>query len=262
MPSQNLWRKVNIRKNCFSRLLTVILDFLWPRKCECCGNTVDRDGRHICCECIEKIEFVAATGCCRICSRAIENEEHEFLCDDCRRMRPKFERAASAVHFEDEARHLIHRFKYRRALYLRDDLVDWMEGAARVRLPLHSIDFVVPMPIAWHHRLRRGYNPSAELGAAIARRLDRKLLPDVLARKLFTRRQAGLSESERRKNVKGTFKFNNRKSGFVRGRTLLLIDDVMTTGATLSAAAEALKRGGASSVFCLTIARSALGTAR
>lgn len=262
MPLQSSWQTVNILKNYFSRVWQAILDLLWPRTCELCGHNVDRDGRYICCECIERIEFTAVSGCCRICGRSIEGLEHEFLCDDCIQIRPKFERAASAVHFDDEARHLIHRFKYRRALYLTKDLADWMEGVARSRLPLYSIDFIIPMPIVWYHRIKRGYNPSMELAATIAKRIDRKLLPNALSRKLFTRRQAGLSESERRKNAKGTFRYNKRKMSLMRGRTLLLIDDVMTTGATLSAAAETLKSAGAAHVFCLTIARSALGSAR
>ena len=110
------------------------------------------------------------------------------------------------------------------------------------------------MPLTVFHRVDRGYNQSAYFAEALAKRLDRACRGDVLKRKGHPGRQSELDESARRANVKDTFAV--AKPELVRGRTLLVIDDVMTTGATLSECARELKAAGASRVWCLTLARS------
>lgn len=231
-----------------------LLDFIWPRVCEACGCPVDRPGRHFCTDCLNRLPFSPTDGCCRLCGRAAEKLTGEYLCTDCRDFKPSFDRAASALSFDGDAREAMNAFKFRNHLWLRDDLVDWMEAMLRARFKVGEIDVVVPMPTTLWHRLDRGYNQCDYLGRALARRLGRPYAPHALKRKGSPKRQGGLSEEERRKNVIGTFAV--RQSAAVAARTVLVVDDIMTTGSTLSACAAELKRAGAARVWCITLARS------
>ena len=237
------------------KVIESILDFVWPRRCEICGKTADRPGRHVCADCLNRLPFVPTDGCCRRCGRAAEKLDGEFLCEDCRVHRPSFDRTASALSFEGEARELVNGFKFdRRKLWLRTDFADWLEAVARVRFNVDEVDVVVPMPSTWLHRLDRGYNQCDYLASVLAKRLDKPYVRQALRRVGMPKKQGVLSEEERRTNVLGTFSV--RRPETVCGKTVLVVDDIMTTGSTLSACAAELKRAGAVRVWCVTLARS------
>lgn len=231
-------------------------DLIFPRRCEVCGKAADRDGRHLCSACLERLPFLPQSGCCRLCGRATPGVDGEYLCEDCRRpsTAPHFDRAASAVSFDGIPRQMILDYKFNRAFHLVQDFTDWLEAALNVRFPVLEIDVVLPMPITVFHRWNRGYNQTAYLAKELARRIDRRYDPRQLKRVGNPQRQGGLDEDERRENVRGTFAAPHPE--LVRGRTILLIDDVMTTGATFSEAAATLKASGAARVWCLSLARS------
>ena len=231
-----------------------ILDFVWPRTCEVCGRPVDRPGRHFCSECLNRLPFTPTDGCCRRCGRAAEKLDGEFLCEDCRTYKPSFDRAASALSFEGDARAAMNAFKFENHLWLRDDLVDWIEGVVRARFKVEEIDLILPMPSTLLHRLDRGYNQCAYLAKSLARRLGKPYETSVLRRKGNPKKQGRLAEEERRTNVIGTFAV--RKPAVIRDKTVMVVDDIMTTGSTLSECAAELKRSGASRVWCATLARS------
>ena len=162
--------------------------------------------------------------------------------------------AASAVRFECETREIINDYKFKNSIWLRDDFVDWIEAAARSRFDVSAIDAVVAIPTTLDHRIKRGYNQSALLAESLAKRLDRRFLGRAVARTGHPKRQSSLTEEERIENVKGTFAV--REPSLVRGRTVLLVDDIMTTGSTLSECAKTLKAAGAWRVWSVTLARS------
>ena len=193
-------------------------------------------------------------GCCRRCGRAAEKLSGEFLCEDCKVHKPAFDRAASAVAFDAEARTMVNDFKFNNHYWLRNDFADWLEATVRTRFKVGEIDVVVPMPATVWHRLDRGFNPCDYLGRALARRLGKPYSGRALRRVNSPKRQGGLSEDERRTNVVGTF--HVRRPADVAGRTVLVVDDIMTTGSTLSECAAELKRAGAARVWCVTLARS------
>ena len=232
----------------------MLLDAIWPRTCEFCGRPVDRPARYVCSDCLNRLPFTPTDGCCRRCGRAAEKLDGEFLCDDCRRYRPSFDRAASALAFDGDAREAMNAFKFRNSLWLRNDLVDWTEAVARVRFKVEEIDVVLPMPSTFLHRFTRGYNQCAYLAKALAKRLGKPYRGFALRRKGSPERQGGLPEEARRTNVIGTFAI--RTPAAVRGKTVLVVDDIMTTGSTLSECAAELKSAGASRVWCVTLARS------
>ena len=235
-------------------MLAEILDVIWPRTCEACRRPVDRPGRHFCSDCLNRLPFTPTDGCCRRCGRAAEKLDGEFLCEDCRTYRPSFDRAASALSFEGDAREAMNAFKFRNYLWLRDDLVDWMEAVARARFKVGEIDGIVAMPSTFLHRVDRGFNQCAYLARALAKRLGKPYVPFALRRKGRPKRQGGLSEEERRTNVIGTFGVLRPRA--ISGKTVMVVDDIMTTGSTLSECAAELKRTGAVRVWCVTVARS------
>ena len=170
------------------------------------------------------------------------------------RPKPSYDRAASALQFDGDAREAVNAFKFRNHLWLRDDLTDWLEAVVRARFKVGEVELVVPMPSTAWHRIDRGYNQCAYLAKRLAKRLEKTYAGSVLRRKGNPRRQGGLNEEARRENVVGTFEV--RTPSAVAGKTVLVVDDIMTTGSTLSECAAELKRTGAARVWCATVARS------
>lgn len=228
-----------------------LLDFIWPRACEICMRPVDRPGRYLCSDCLNRLSLTPTRGLCQKCGRDAAGFEGEYLCQECRERRPAFDRTGSALFFEGEARSLVNHFKFREALHLKTDFVDLLEAMAMVRFNLKEIDVVSSVPLALTRRIVRGYDQCEMLGVALAKRL-KKTYRKLLKRVGSPVRQSSLSEEDRRKNVIGTFALR----GPFSARTVLLVDDIMTTGSTLSECAKVLKSAGAKTVYCLTLARS------
>ena len=168
----------------------------------------------------------------------------------CRRGLRGFDAAYSFGFYEDELRDLIHLFKYGRIQTLAKPLGRLLASA----LPREQgFDAIVPMPLHWRKRWRRGFNQSALLSREIGRRTHVPVT-NALRRVKDTAAQAGLTNAKRRLNVSGAFRARNTTA--LRGKRVLLIDDVMTTGATAASCARALKMAGAAEVTLLTLARA------
>jgi ComF family protein len=195
---------------------------------------------------------MAAEYFCVTCRTPFQNHfplDESGRCHLCRAGTRGFDAAYCFGSYEGTLRELIHLFKYGRMKPLSRTLAANLLSA----LPRDQrFDVVVPMPLHWRRRWHRGFN-QAEL---LARRTARSCgIPatNAVRRIRSTATQAGLSNAKRRENVAGAFRLRNRRG--IQGRRVLLIDDVMTTGATASACALALKRGGAASVTLLALAR-------
>ena len=168
----------------------------------------------------------------------------------CRRGLRGFDAAYSFGFYEDELRELIHLFKYGRIETLAKPLGKLLASA----LPREqSFDVIVPMPLHWRKRWQRGFNQSALLAREIGRRTNFPV-SGLLRRVKNTAAQAGLTNARRRLNVSGAFQAKRRAA--LTGQRVLLIDDVMTTGATAASCARALKKAGAAQVTLLTLARA------
>ena len=171
-------------------------------------------------------------------------------CRLCRAGVRGYDAAYSFGEYTGALRRLIHLLKYQRIATLARPLAGWLSGA----LPLQErIDVIVPVPMHWLRLYSRGFNQAALLSAELARRTGLDHAPDALRRIQCATPQARLTGAARRRNV--TKAFTVRQPGQVAGKRILLIDDVLTTGATLAACARELKRAGASRVVVLTLAR-------
>lgn len=240
----------------FRGILGAAMDLVWPRRCavEGCGRKVDRPGRYICSSCFAALPYHDRRGC-RICGAVPEADEpNDFVCADCLESPPPFEFSRSAIRHEFAGRQLVLDLKFRRWTWLREDLVDLLEGAARAKLDVSAVDVVVPVPLHRWRRFTRRFNQAALLAEGLAARIGRLCLPDALRRVRDTGHQSRLGAKARRDNVKGAFEACRPEC--LRGRTVLLIDDVSTTGSTLFECAAVLKKAGAARVWCLTVSRS------
>ena len=213
----------------------------WPGlMCEACASTLPRSGPPVCGRC--GLELPGAFDAVQVCAR-------------CHSHPPAFEAARAPWRYEGGVRTAIQQWKYHRRWRLGERLAGEMAQTARRSLPVEDIEAVVPVPLHWLKRRVRGWNPSATLAEAVARSLEKPSWPSTVRRRRWTRSQTGLSGRARARNVQGAFVAAER---WVRGRSLLLVDDVLTSGATAEACATALKEAGADRVFVLTAARTPL----
>lgn len=173
----------------------------------------------------------------------------DHLCLACRQKAPLFDQAISVGYFEGPLREAIHQFKYRPCRSLGRPLGEWM--AANVRV-VTDIDIVMPVPLHTTRLKERGFNQAHLLGHWMGETHHVPYCCDNLYRTRPTRPQVGLTGEERVRNVAGAFAL--RQPGDVAGRSVVLIDDVFTTGATMNECASVLKQAGAAQVTALTLA--------
>ena len=177
----------------------------------------------------------------------------ETLCAACLARPPHWRRARAALVYDEASRRPILELKHAGR---RDGLKvmgNWMTEAGRDLIA--GAELIVPVPLHYRRLVKRGYNQAGWLAAAISRQSGVAMHPAILRRTRPTRTQGGLNTRERRRNVAGAFAVPPRMGGRVDGRHVLLVDDVLTTGATLNGCARALKRAGAASVDVLVLAR-------
>lgn len=241
----------------WSQLAEPVVDWLYPRVCPVatCGALSDRPGRYLCWNCYSKVDLVhAEDGLCEQCGfRVTGKVNHRFICSACRAMRPSFDRARAASSFSGPLREVIHQFKYQRAVWLKHDLVDFLQGCLQTYFAVEEIDVVVPVPLHPVRVRERSYNQSALLATELARRIDRRCDLHALIRTRQTETQTHLNAVSRHHNMRGAFQVVVPE--WVTRRCVLLVDDVMTTGATVSACAQVLKKAGARTVWVVTVAR-------
>lgn len=176
--------------------------------------------------------------------------DEQGRCALCRRGVRGFDAAYSFGFYEAELRELIHLYKYGRIRTLASPLGKLL---ARSLPRDQAFDVIIPMPLHWRKRWQRGFNQSELLAREISRRTNTPIV-NALRRIRNTPAQAGLTSAKRRQNVSGAFQAKKRAA--IDGRRVLLIDDVMTTGATAASCARALQRAGARQVTLLTLARA------
>lgn len=234
-------------------LLARALDFLFPPQCVSCNILVPVHGT-LCLTCWQGIHFIADP-MCECCGLPFEYAyEGQGLCGDCLRERPPFARARAAFCYDEHSKRLILSLKYHDQLHLAPTYGLWLCKAGSGLIT--GSDLIVPVPLHWRRFIGRRYNQSAVLAQAIGKHSGLPMLPDALRRIRPTAPQTGLSREQRKSNVRGAFEAHPKHRERLRGKTVLLIDDVMTTGATLDYCAHALLKGGAVTVNVLTLART------
>lgn len=235
------------------RRIARFFNLVFPEDCQLCGEPLeDFDRIPVCGACLEKPQPLVAEYSCSICRTPFLNPrpiEPDGVCALCRTGAMSFQQAFCYGAYDGELARLIHLFKYAGIRTLAAPLGELL---ARALPPAQSFDAIVPMPLHWWKRLTRSFNQCDLLAREVSRRCG---IPwtRALRRVKRTKVQAGLTSAARRANVRGAFRVS--RADAVAGKRVLLIDDVLTTGATAAAASAALRRAGAAHVAVLALAR-------
>jgi ComF family protein len=234
-------------------VIPTVLDLVFPRECAGCGAPAGRDARHFCWDCLAQLEFITDRFC-SLCGDPVDGMvENEFTCAACHDRKPHFDRARSVARYRGHLRDALQTFKYNHATHLSVDFVPLLAGCVKANWDERAFDAVTFVPLYPRRERERTYNQAALLAGGLARALDVPLLGGCLRRMRPTATQTNLSAPQRRKNIHGAFVAEKKR--WIEGRSLLLVDDIMTTGATVDECAKILKKGGAAKVYVVTVAR-------
>jgi ComF family protein len=234
-------------------LFEAAASLLYPPVCALCGGNT-RAGEYICELCESKATRIVAPFC-QQCSEPFQGAiSSAFTCANCAHRTVYFEAAVAAYRGRGLVRQIIHDFKYGRQVHLRHLVARWLcEALDDERLRGRQFDLIVPVPLHPTRKRERGFNQAALVAELLSARTS---IPckALLERIRYTTTQTALDRAERMENLHNAFRL--RKNTDVRGLQVLLIDDILTTGSTLSECARVLKRGGATSVHAATAARA------
>ena len=228
----------------------LFLDMLYPRRCPVCHDIAVPGGSRICNVCREKLKPITGPRCFR-CSKPLKREEQEY-CKDCRKTR-LFDKGIGIFPYGSVLQESLFKLKYGKrqeygsfygqiaAVYSREIIRNW------------GVEIIIPIPLHRKRMEKRGYNQAELIAEALGKTLCIPVDSRLMKRKVNTRPQKELDYRERKQNMKNAFFLKGEN----RYRRILLVDDIYTTGSTIEAAAELLKRNGAENVFFLTIAMGA-----
>ncbi len=235
----------------FAHIPRLALDIALPTLCVSCREPVDGEG--VCAQCWAKLSFIEPPYCPRLGIPFVYDPGPDLLSMEAIANPPAYQRARAAVRYDDVARTLVHALKYQDRTDLAPAMGRWMARAGQELLD--GADVLVPVPLHWRRGWSRRYNQSGALARVISRQTGVKLASEALRRVRATEQQIGLSRSQRASNVQGAFKVAPERSMDIAGRRVVLIDDVLTSGATTDACARALLRARAAQVDVLVFAR-------
>jgi len=231
-----------------------LLGLIFPNVCQLCEKEPATKAQgYVGAACREDVKFIQAPLCDR-CGLPFPGDiTQHFECGNCKELDLSFKWSRASVAAEGSVLEVIHRFKYNRELWFEPYLAElWLRGA-RGTLAIESFDALVPVPLHPHKQREREFNQAERLVRAVAKEVKLPVRADLVERVIPTRTQTRLDRKERAKNVKKAFAM--RKGLDIKGQRILLVDDVLTTGATTSACAQALLDGGAEAVCVWTVAR-------
>lgn len=237
-----------------------LLDLICPPRCTLCGEFLERDEATlkngfacICDGCFDNFTEVPASFC-RRCGRPYTLEyPADHICGDCLKKEPVFDRAASAGLYDGLLRKAIHELKYNGRTELAAPLAHFMKNKLEPPFYPPDVDLILPVPLHVRRLRGRGFNQSLLLAKELYRNWSEKIEWNVLLRPVWTEPQMAMTKEQRRKNVRDAFKAAGGAD--LAYKSVLLLDDVFTTGATMEACCRVIKKAGASQVFILTLAR-------
>ncbi len=222
-----------------------VLDCLFPPRCAGCQEW----GVRFCPRCLNNLKFIPDPLCTR-CGDVLTSNRRSF-CKRCSEISPQFNQVRSCVFYQGDIRNAIRKLKYLGDLGLGECLADLLLELANQQT--WNIDLVTCVPLDNQRKKDRGYNQAEYLGRPLAHKMGKPFFSNAISRIKYTQPQVGLSIADRIQNVDHAF---SSEEFIVSGKSILIIDDVITTGATLNSCAAALLKGNAKNVYGITLARA------
>ena len=235
----------------FLRIGRAVVDGVLPPRCLACGEVVDEPDA-LCGRCWAGITFFAPPWCVGCGLPFPHPMGDDALCGACARERRSWDRARAVLRYDKNSRRLVLGLKHGDRTHLAGAFGRWMHRAGKEVLA--GADLLVPVPLHWTRLFQRRYNQAALLAQAVRAAGGPEVAADWLVRRRRTPTQGHLGPAARDRNVRGAFAMRARRS--VAGKRVVIVDDVLTTGATVAECARVLKRAGATSVGVLTLARA------
>lgn len=239
-------------------ILHHLLDIIYPPRCHICQGVIEKDredNNRICPDCLSSFTTISSPFC-TICGKpfaSLSGENHP--CENCLRQPPAYDILAAPYLYEGYLLQAIHQLKYSGKTHLAGSLGALLASFAKGWLEGEKDLMIMPIPLHAKRLRERGFNQSLLLARAMAADLDLEIDFLSLRRKRFTKPQINLKFHERHKNVKNAFEISGR--GIIKGKSVILLDDVATTGNTMNECARTLKRAGCEKVYGLVLARTA-----
>ncbi len=232
-------------------MLNKLFDLIYPKgiKCIFCGDDINNDEPICICDNCKKTLPKVKGKLCSKCGQMIETGD---VCLDCKSEYKVFERAFSPLIYTGVVRERLFAFKYSNAKYLAEPFGSFMYNKLIEEKIL--FDFIIPVPLSDNRKKARGYNQAELLAKVIADKTNKPLLTDYLVRIKDTPFQAKSSKEQRKDSIQGAFAMHKRKG--IKDKTILLIDDIYTTGATSNECSKKILGSGASRVYVLTLAHT------
>ena len=228
------------------------LDFALPPLCPSCREPLN-ERMGLCASCWSKLSLIEPPYCARLGIPFAYDPGPGLLSMEAIAHPPAYDRARAAVRYDDIARKLVQGFKYSDRLDLAPMMGRWMARAGRELL--RDADVLVPVPLHWRRQWTRRFNQSAALAGAVSALSHVPVTHGALKRVRATQQQVGMSKTERADNVQGAFRVPGEHRADIAGRRVVLIDDALTSGATIDACSRALLRAGVAHVDVLVFAR-------
>ncbi len=243
-------RKYRIRQG-----IQTAVEMIYPPRCLSCGALTESDFG-LCGACWRDTPFIGGT-VCESCGMPLPGarDGHRIECDDCLRAPRAWQHGRAALLYQGRAKALILAFKHGDRPELARPAARWMAQAGQELL--HPNMLIAPVPLHWTRLIKRRYNQSVLLAGHLGREAELSVCPDLLVRTVRTPVLDGKTAVERSLALSNAISLHRKRAPMIRGRDILLVDDVMTSGATLDACARVCRASGANHIFVLVLARVA-----
>lgn len=240
----------------FKNLLSELREIIFPSHCIACDKIVSTDAL-FCENCWPKLQFISEPKC-TICAYPFEFQGLSLICGKCLTKKPSFDKAISVFRYNHILRKIVSSLKYRDQTFIAKKFARLLFDKSKNEIA--DCDLICAVPLHVKRLRKRKFNQAVLLAKSLWKFAPKKkFYPDFLVRTKHTKPQIELKQKDREQNLKNVFTVNEKYFEEVKGKKILLLDDVMTTGATLENCAKILKKQGARKVVVLTLARTALG---
>lgn len=244
---------MHLRNRYLFGMWRTLVNLVYPRNCYACGKECPETTEFLCWDCLSGTQKVEPPFC-TICGDPVAGDiTHQYVCHWCAQTQPFFEKARSVFRYEGAIGRMLQDLKYHQHVWLARDLARLLAHCVESEYDTQAVDWVCAVPLHPSRKRARGFNQSALLAKEVAAILDKPFGGSLLRRVMPTPTQTNLTATQRDANMRAAFEPGI--SSLLNGKSILLVDDVMTTGATTNACAGALKRGGAFCVHVATVAR-------